>query len=213
MAKYLIHSCNQRQWYVDKYLIPNLISQGIERENIQIFQDTEQLGNLFAFIRSLEDLKEDTWHLQDDIILSTTFKKRTEEYDEGIVCGFCSTYTRNFGPGIRKPRELWCSFPCIRIPNKIAHEFVDWFYKDVIHNPEYRMWVRRKKYDDSLFRIFLEDNYTDMDILNLAPNIVNHIDYLLGGSVVNNERTENRVTSIYWEEQGLLEYWEGRLVR
>ena len=36
MAKYLIHASPGRMWYVTDYLIPSMVEQGIDRDNIVV---------------------------------------------------------------------------------------------------------------------------------------------------------------------------------
>lgn len=214
MAKYLIHSCDNRQWYVEKHLIPSMVEQGINRGDIDVFQDNGNLGCLEAFMQSLLLLNgTGTWHLQDDVIICSQFKRWTEEYDDGVVCGFCSRYSEKEPAGLMYPNHMWLSFPCIRIPDILAREFATWFYRETIHNPEYKLWINKKKYADSIFRIYMEDYNGGMEVLNLAPNIVNHIDYVIGGSTINQNRGGDPVTSIYWEEPELLKYWEDTICK
>ena len=66
------------------------------------------------------------------------------------------------------------------------------------------------KFDDVLWRLFLEDRHISITGYNIAPNIVNHIDYLLGGSVINQERQFLPV-SYYWDEPELVDELEKRL--
>jgi len=202
MAQYLIHSCEDRLWYVENFLIPSMVKQGISKGDIDVYTDTDKLGNLEAFIQSilLMDTGAGTWHLQDDIVICKQFKRWTEEYDDGVVCGFWSKYSKEMPAGMVGVKQMWYSFPCIRIPDVIAKEFATWFYRECVYNPEYRLWIQKKKYDDTLFRIFLEDFYPDMSVLNLAPNIVDHIDYLIGGSLINPLHNEEHVKSISWED-------------
>jgi len=49
--------------------------------------------------------------------------------------------------------------------------------------------------------------YPRMIVLNLAPNLVNHIDHLLGGSLINKDRGRGPeyIMSRYWEEPELIE--------
>ena len=50
--RYMIHSCNQREWYVDNFLIPSMIAQGISEDDIYKYNDTRKDGNLLAFVKS-----------------------------------------------------------------------------------------------------------------------------------------------------------------
>lgn len=208
MAKYLIHTCNQRLWYVEEYLIPSMIEQGISENDITMYLDKNADGCLKSFVESAKRLPEDggTWHLQDDVIICKDFKKRTEELDDGIICGFTCNYDKVPKPGWNIVKEnMWWSFPCIRIPNDIIHKFHEWVDLWVWRDPQYGRYVRAKKYDDLIFKIFMESYYPNEKILNLAPNLVDHIDYLLGGSVINRQRAMRDVRSLFWEDEDLVE--------
>lgn len=56
--KYIIHSCNDRLWYVNAYLIPSLINQGISRKNIILFNDDDSVGNQQAWYQSCLYIKQ-----------------------------------------------------------------------------------------------------------------------------------------------------------
>ena len=184
MSKYLIHACPDRLWYVYGYLVPSMRNQGIK--DIDVRCDRAHLGNLQSCMKIFSTMEGDggTWHLQDDVYLCSDFKKRTEENDEGVVCGFIWYISANIG--VSKPAHMWYSFPCIRIPNKIARECAEWFYTEAIHDPKYADWVKENKYDDEIFKEFMIKFYPDEDILHLTPSLVDHIDYAIGGSVLNN---------------------------
>lgn len=203
MAKYMIHACPKRMDYVERYLVPSMLEQGIKRSDIQIYNDTKKLGNLRACIDSFRLVAQKnggTWHLQDDIIISSKFKEVTEAESKGIVCGFCNKYSKDMLAGYRPVNDMWYSFPCIRIPNKIASEFIDWFYSSAVQN-KYRAYIEEGKYDDSLFRYFMLEKHSDMVVHNLCPNIVDNIDYFIGGSIVNYQRSNKEdADSIYFKE-------------
>ena len=213
--KYMIHSCQDRYWYVKQFLVPSLLEQGIKKDNIIIYLDNTDDGNLKSCLKSFslcKDVSLGTWHLQDDVIISKDFKQLTETYDNGIVCGFVN---ENIGPDINKVgkvkvRDMWLSFPCIRIPNKLALEFITWFNTKAVNNKDYKDRISRGKSDDWFFRRFLKDEYPTMEVLNLKPNLINHIDYLLGGSIANNYRKEKRM-SYYWTENNLIDTLENKL--
>lgn len=209
MAKYMIHVCNSREWYVNKYLIPSMLEQGIKRSDIIVYIDIAEKGNLESCMRSFaltEEFNcEGVWHLQDDIIISSDFKKRTEELDNGIVCGFCCDYDVNkTNCGVVNVIDMWYSFPCIRIPNKIATECATWFFNNWETNFEVKHIAKAKKNDDLLFRYFLERHYMSENVILVNPNLVNHVDYLIGGSLINKQR-DKVIKSIYWEEDDLVE--------
>lgn len=211
MAMILIHACPKRMWYVEQYLVPSLKEQGIK--DIKVYNDVNQEGLLTAFTRSAEFIDyQDAWHLQDDVIISDGFKVMTDCYPDGIVCGFANGYSDGKQPGIANLYNMWYSMPCIRIPGKILFEFVNW-----LHSPstckKYMAYLKENKNDDLLFINFLQETYPKMKVWNVAPNLVNHIDHLLGGSIVNKQRSQglDYIMSRYWDEPMLLEDIERRL--
>lgn len=216
MALYLIHACNQRLWYVRDFLLPSMINQGIEPDKILVYRDKNNIGNLRAWVDScnrLTTVKADgVWHLQDDIVISKDFKEKTEQYDNGLVCGFTCSYNVPTVAGKFKLSEekMWFSFPCIRIPMDIIKEFTEWANKCLWQSEYFRENIMRNNADDLVFREWLYDGYPDIEELNLAPNLVNHIDYLIDGSVVNKGRNRD-TTSIFWEDNGIIEELKGAI--
>ena len=205
MAKYLIHACPDRMWYVQQYLIPSMQAQGLD--DIRITCDYEKLGNLESFMRCFGSLKSDggTWHLNDDIIIGRQFRVMTELFDDGIVCGFaCEPKTRS---GFVKPEEMWWSFPCIRIPDRLARECSDWFY--TVGRYEHKKHADTGCEDDWFFKEFLKARYPDMEILNLRPSIVDHVDYLIGGSSLFGWKVQHRAK--FFDDQDLVEALEHTL--
>lgn len=208
MTKYIIHSCIQRMWYVENYLVPSMLEQGIEKSIIDIRCDQLGLGCLescMQIFKTVIGYNDAAWHMQDDVIICRDFKKLTEQYDEGIVCGFCyeKDYVNNVG--YVKPSSMWWSFPCIRIPNKLAFQCGKWYYESVKYSRKYSEWVRSRKFDDAVFKEFLELYYPDEKVLNLTPNLVDHIDFLIGGTVVNKLRQEQQTRSAYFEDLDLVD--------
>lgn len=210
-VKYMIHAHPKRGWYVYKYLIPQMLEQGIRRNEIIVQMDDLDLGNLEAFITSLEELPAEgtTWHLQDDVLLSTRFASATKELSKEpiVTCGFCGRYDENPQSGFVEPEKAWYSFQCIMIPNEVAHRFLKWFNLTGAH--EHEEWFQAGKYDDSYFHEFLIKK--KMPARNLSPNIVEHIDYLLGGSIANKKR-KGALTSLYWIEHDVTDKLKDRLL-
>ena len=204
MAKYLIHTCKKRLWYVEQYLIPSMRKQGIKKKDIYIYNDKTCEGQLKSLYKSCEVIDEDVWHLQDDIIISTKFKELTEKYDEGLVCGFCNCFSKG-RPGYVGLESMWYSMPCIRIPNDIFKRFISWMKSPEIQR-RLQIFFEENKHDDVFLQIFLKENYPNLRLWNLAPNLVNHIDYLLGGSLINQGRSnsDKEIMSKYWDEPALL---------
>lgn len=206
MVKYLIHCCPKRKWYVDEYLVPSMLEQGISEDDILIYNDEKKLGNLRAFVDSANlviGTEGATWHLQDDVIISKSFKKLTEKYQNSVVCGFCNQYSTS-PSGYRTVNMMWYSFPCIRISNKLLEEFIEWLSSSDIQN-RYRFYIEKNKFDDSLFREFMIQCKPKNLVLNLLPNIVDNIDFLIGGSLINYLREEKDVGALYFRDRDLIE--------
>jgi len=210
MEHYIIHTCAERKWYVENYLIQALTEQHIN--HIAVYIDYNKDGQIKSLINSYKCIGDkDAWHLQDDIIISSRFKELTEKNNSGIVCGFCNGFSSG-QPGITNVWNMWYSMPCIRIPGSIFAHFVRWLQNEDAHK-NYRDYFEENKHDDVLFQSFLKDNYSRTSVLNLAPNVVNHIDYLLGGSLLNKSRNYDRqfIMSKYWDEPDLLSDIEDKL--
>lgn len=213
--RFMIHACPKREWYVNDYLIPSMLAQGIPPDDIEVWMDRNGDGNLLSCMNAFFECGKrpgGTWHLQDDVLISSDFARRCAENDEGLVCGFgCG----DFGPTMQTtgsvPRIfLWYSFQCIRIPNELAGECAEWFFNDAAWRDNYRQWVIEKKNDDSFFYDFVQETQEDLRVTNLRPNIVEHVDYLIGGSMVNRWRGY-WARSAYWEEEDLVEELADRL--
>ncbi len=207
----LIHACLKRNWYVYKHLIPSLLAQGIKEDEIHVWMDIARDGNLKSFLNSCHACgirPGGTWHLQDDVIISRRFAEMARECDDGLVCGFCN---EDFGPfistvGMQPSIFMWNSFQCIRIPNRLAEEFYIWFYNHAVNKPEYRDKIRENKYDDWFWQQFINEKHgEDLKVFNMKPNIVDHIDYLIGGSSINSGRTKPMYRAAYWEDEDLVE--------
>lgn len=219
--RYMIHSAPPRQWYVEEFLLPSLLEQGIPESDILVRCDTEGKGNLQSCMESFQWCGENpangTWHLQDDVIICRDFAKKTKEFNFGVVCG---AVVKDWGPdwtkyGTQPVKQLWYSFQCIRIPDKLAGECAKWFFKDASLRTDikYRNRVARKKHDDDFFQFFLFERYPKMEIINLKPNLVDHIDYMLGGSLINAKR-DRAVNRMHWfEDKDLVDNLEIKLER
>ena len=219
MTKYIIHACPERMWYVKGYLIPSMTEQGIDRANIKVHLDKNKVGNLESCMRlfrsmgRLGDGVSGTWHLQDDVLISSNFKKKTEQYDSGIVCGFCNVVfdgmVTNYIWGV-PAQFMWLSFPCIRIPDYLAWECADWYYNHVVPNDLYADIRAEGKGDDVIWKQFVQECHSEAMVVNMKPNIVEHVDYLIGGSLINSQRDGIR-KAFYWEEPELTQNLASRL--
>lgn len=207
--RYRIHACKQRMWYVDGYLVPSLRAQGVPDDAIDVWLDKDEVGCLDSCMRSFgthDDPSDGTWYMQDDVIICHDFKERAEaNAGDMLVNAFCSKYCGDYKvTGVVPVKQMWFSFPCFYMPNRIALACNKWFYGFCVLNTQYRMWVRAKKYDDSIFWIFMQDFSGEREVINLAPNMVDHVDWLIGGSVINKTRSDQRVRSMLWEDERLV---------
>jgi len=192
-----------------------MLEQGIERDEIEVRNDDKGKGNLLQCMESFKDCGEregGIWHLQDDVIISGDFHKRTKELNNGVVCGFCcqkfeSEATRS---GDVYPEHMWYSFPCIRIPNRLAKECSEWFFDDASKRRVWAFEVNSKKYDDFFWREFMIERYPTVKVVNLRPSLVDHIDYLIGGSIINTLR-KGQGRACYFEDEHLIKKLEEQL--
>ena len=208
MAKYMIHAVPKRLWYVEKYLKPSMIKQGIREEDITLYVDANKEGNLRACMTAfglVDDDDKGTWHLQDDVAICNEFRILTETLDAGIVCGFSTEmYDGPGNIGSVNLQKMWFSFPCIRIPNQYALECSKWVPEYVIGNPVYRDYWKNGANDDWSFRAYLSAKHKNEIVLNVAPNLVDHVEYLIGGTSSGKER-DSICRAQYWEDEDVIE--------
>lgn len=214
MSKYIIHACPKRMWYVEKYLVPSLEAQGIEKDKISIRCDKYGIGNLRKCMEIFQSMRDDggAWHLQDDIVVCHDFKERTTIERDRVICGFSWKKDANLSNiGYVSPDKMWWSFPCIYIPNHMARECASWFYNFAKDDPKYVLWAIQKQYDDYFFREFLKSTYPDKKILNLSPNLVDHIDYLIGGTTLKVVKKDKILRSASFLDTYLVDELSDRL--
>lgn len=194
---------------MEEFLIPSMTKQGIAENDISVHLDDSYLGCLFAAMENFTECGRkgiSAWHLQDDVAISRDFAEKTVKHDDGIVFGFWHLYNGDWDlkSGKTPVEEMGYSFPCIRIPAEIAGEFAEWFYSDARIREKYQRWVEAKKYVDSFFRDFMMECHPEQYIYNLKPSIVEHVDWLIGGSMVNKWRSEI-CRAAYWEDESLID--------
>ena len=207
--QYMIHACPKRMWYVENFMLPRMMAQGIPEEEIMVWNDTEKWGNLKSFIESMRYIKEyfpedeSIWHIQDDVLVADYFYEYTKEHKE-LAYGFCNDdFDKGYveDTGIVPVNRCWHSFQCLCIPNKIASEYYDWFQHEN-NNPanpfKLKPWTKDNMNDDMIFRIFLQEKYINKVCTNVVPNLVDHVDYLIGNTVIHNPRPPR--TSAYWTD-------------
>ena len=222
--KYMIHACPQRIWYVNGFLVPSMLEQGIEKKDVIVWNDTKQKGCLVSCMEAFSErgkCKDGTWHMQDDVIICKDFARRTVELEKNmIICGFaCEKFESSVGStrigswGDHRVQQMWYSFQCIYIPDYLAKECAEWFFNEAIHRKEYERMILERKYDDEFFRMFMLEKHGRKRALNLKPNLVDHIDYLIGGTIVNKQRTYKESRAYYFEDKDLVYELEGKLYK
>ena len=102
------------------------------------------------------------------------------------------------------------SFPCIKIPDDLAGEFADWIASEALGRKDLYKYTKDNKKDDTLFYIFMRVKHPKMKVTNLVPHLVDHIDYLIGGSVINQWR-EYPARSCHWDDENLIEELKKKL--
>lgn len=212
MSKYMIHTCPARLWYVEEHLLPSLLQQGIMQDDITIYNDIEHDGNLMSTLKSFKSLQAQgkTWHLQDDVVISKAFASVTQYFSPAynVVSGFCSIYDNEIVGGV-KPKDMWYSFPCIRIDNRLAHEFIGWVKHEDDMNRHF-VQISNNMFDDALFKDYMKVMHPDANCLNMCPNLVEHIDDLIGGSTL--VLRKEKMKSKFWNEPELVIELKKRLM-
>lgn len=184
MIKVIIHACEARMWYVDEFLEPSLRKQNC---NVKVFRDTEHLGCLEACMKCFNEVEGEghTWHLQDDVVIAPNFYELASSYENfnGIVCGIKTRYDGGKEDTDPIPqtdkKQMWLSFPCIRIPDIIARGCAHDYYQSSV---DYHQWKSRNRGDDMVFRKYINRAVPSAPYINAIPNLVDHIDYLIGNT-------------------------------
>lgn len=196
----MIHVCKEREWFVGGHLIPAIKEQASGKGiNVRCYVDSERMGNQKAFLHSAKLIageEGDTWHLQDDVWPSGDFFETISAYKDipGIICGFGTrTACRGKSPGWTTACGMYTSFQCIRIPNRMLTGLRQYVFT------RYGKEVATDKWDDALFAEYLLRKAPYYPVLNLAPSIVEHVDYIIGGSVINKQR-KYRPTAIEFDQ-------------
>ena len=99
---------------------------------------------------------------------------------------------------------MWSSFPCIYIPNRIAKAFVEWFYDKACYDQKYDQLIFNKMGDDRFFRDYINEFCQDERVINHVPALIDHIDWLIGGSVANRHRGTN-CRAYYWTNEDAID--------
>ena len=211
----MIHACPERMWYVEEFLVPSLEAQGVEK--ITVWNDEKRRGNLHACMDAFASLEGDcgTWHIQDDVLIARDFAERCRSQASGVVYGFCCPYFLDDPQqtGRVYMEDAWHSFQCVRIPNAWARECAAWFYSGAWRScpePDLEALFAANKGDDGFFRNYLLENRGWESAVNLRPNLVEHVDILIGGSVLHPWR-DYFARAYYWDDADLVKDLRQRL--
>ena len=204
----MIHACPNRMWYVDGFLLPALRAQGID--SVTVWNDTQRGGNLKTCMAAFVSLSDtgDTWHLQDDVLPARDFGARVRALEgvRGVICGYVNEVAGPDGnlTGTQPTADMWYSFPCIRIPNRWAKDCAAWTVAGGDRSTVANSLIAKGCGDDWFFREWAARAHPDETVLNLTPCLVEHVDYLLGGSTVNPWRG-HLSPAAYWDDAELVE--------
>lgn len=203
--KVLIHACPKRMWYVEGFLLPELERQGADE--VEVWNDTTGAGNLRSCMASFASRIGDggTWHIQDDVLLCRDFVARCRQYDDGVVYGFCNeAFTDDpLQTGCVSVVDAWHSFQCLRIPDAYARECAAWLDGPGRTSGLYPIWIKSGKMDDDVFRTFLLDRHGRETVTNMKPNLVEHVDWIIGGSILSPWR-DHIARAYWWDDEDLV---------
>ena len=202
----LIHACPKRMHYVENFLVPSLQKQGVEPE---VWNDSAGYGNLISCVQSFAARTGDrgTWHIQDDVLVCRDFVERCEKLEQGIVAyGFCNEQFTDdpLQSGKVHQPDAWHSFQCVYIPDAYAREYAEWFETEAKHDRSLAWMVATGRMDDTLFTTFMERRHPRDMVLNIKPNLVEHVDYSIGGSILRPWRGY-RALAYYWDDKELVD--------
>ena len=68
----------------------------------------------------------------------------------------------------------------------------------------YDDWKEKKRGDDSVFKRYIRKYKPNTKFINLNPNIVDHIDYLINGSTSARKKIGKKVESLYFEDKSIV---------
>lgn len=216
--KILLHAVPQRLWYVENFMLPELKRQGAD--DVRLWVDRTGAGNLKSCMDSFASLTEPggTWHIQDDLLFAKDFVKRASGFSGPLANGFCCIpfFDSPWTTGQVYMPDAWHSFQCIYIRNDLARECADWVRSGRwIESPNNELPVlhRAGKGDDTMFREFMLCRHPELPAYNFAPNLVEHIDWLIGGSTLKTSGKwyHDLPRSAIWQDEDMVTDLKARL--
>lgn len=205
--KVLIHACPKRMWYVERLLMPSLLEQGAE---VEVWNDILIKGNLKSCVESFASRAGDgvTWHIQDDVLICRDFVKRCEGITSKVAYGFANEKFTDVVSNVGDVHAVdsWHSFQCVKIPDAYAREFAEWIssgaWKEA-KNHELSILFDGNCGDDTFFHEFMLARHPSDIVTNVVPNLVEHVDFLVGGSIINKARCF-WPRAHYWDDEELV---------
>lgn len=207
--RYMIHAIPKRMWYVENFLLPELRRQGVKDEEVKLWVDEEGWGNLESFVRSMQWVmnncmpSETIWHLQDDVWPHSRFVEMTSKINDVFAWGFALPEWNQdhlYHTGFVPLTQSWTSFQANAFPNRMAAEFVVWF-RDAKRTRRVARYANDGKHDDVIWRQFLDDVHPNDRVYNCNPNVVDHVDYLMGGTSINPSYPKDIKRNAYWWDE------------
>ena len=135
----------------------------------------------------------------------------------GDFCVECVCLAR--GPSRTTPKyavDAWNSFQCVRIPDAYARECAAWVRGEKwitqSPSPELPIMYKLGNGDDTFFHEFMACMHPYDVAENLKPNIVEHVDWLLGGSSIQKWR-DYIARAEFFEDTDLVDELRERIKR
>ena len=90
---------------------------------------------------------------------------------------------------------------------------MEWFENEGQYRQDAQQQLRDKKHDDWFFQVFVMDKEVanGLRVLNMIPNLVDHVDYLVGGTLVNQARLIKVNRATYFPDPDLVDELEEKL--
>lgn len=219
--KYVIHTSPKRIDFVNKYQVPILIKYGINEKDIVVWNDTEFKGQLKAWLECAEEiLKTDSiydgcWHLEDDVVPCKDFLNLTSQPPQNdIVQGFrCKEFDDHYDCIGKQPIDkILYGSQCIWIPNVYLKSMLKMFEEEVLTGKRRKpLYDAGKFYSDTLLKCAMNKYHKYTFVYNLENSLVDHIDYLIGGSSVGVIRSKKICRAIKFDNQEEIDKLEQKL--
>ena len=149
-----------------------------------------------------------TSYIQDDVLVCRDFVKRCEGITSKVAYGFANEKFTDVVSNVGDVHAVdsWHSFQCVKIPDAYAREFAEWItggaWKEV-NSHELGILFDGNCGDDTFFHEFMLARHPADIVTNVVPNLVEHVDFLVGGSIINKARCF-WPRAHYWDDEELV---------